>query len=160
MDEYGSKLRLVHKNSRQLSNDLKMKDNLDCSSTSNQTDSSSQRKEKEEYTYKYLREKVNDVPLYGKDADIFFAYIHVTKRNECEGNDVSFCLEEKRVFHYHVPKEELPPELKVISLIEQGEWSYSLTEQEYLELIDNEKTSDVDFITYRLNKRRLLYVIE
>lgn len=170
MYEYGSKLRVVHKNSRQADkgkiptrkvNNDKIEINI--------LESTPERKEIVEYSYKYLREKVNNVPLFGKSADIFFAYVHVTKKtfspNPCAISDsdafnISFTFEEKRVIHYHVPKEKLPQELKVISFIEQGEWSYSLNEEEYLELIDCKKTSDVDFITYRLNKRRLLYVIE
>lgn len=120
-----------------------------------------------EYTYKYLREKVNNVPLFGKDADIFFAYIHVTKKVSkpnplATSKDDAYCVsttfEEKRVIHYHVPKEDLPSELKVINKIAEGEWSYELTEAEYLELIDGEKTTDVEFITYGLDKRKLFYI--
>ncbi|MFG3435109.1 hypothetical protein [Lysinibacillus fusiformis] len=135
----------------------------------NTLNSSDNQTELVEYSYKYLREKVNDVPLFGESADIFFAYIHVTKYiskpnpNASSDDDafiVSRSYDEERVFHFHMPKEKLPTNLKVIALIEQGEWVYDLTEEEYLELNDCEKTSDLDFITYRLDKRRFLYRVK
>ncbi|MFJ7891367.1 hypothetical protein ACIQYL_25395 [Lysinibacillus xylanilyticus] len=135
----------------------------------NTINSSDNRKELVEYSYKYLREKVNNVPLFGESADVFYAYIHITKyvskpnpqaKSDDDAYIVSRSFDEERVFHFHVPKERLPVNLKVIALIEQGEWAYELTEEEYHELTDCEKTSDLDFITYRLDKRRFFYLVK
>ena len=124
----------------------------------------------EHLNYNYNRTKVSNLPIKSTIlGDMFFVYIHVTgiikkKRIDEEMNveffEDSYVDREERVIHFHLPTEKIPKEYESVKLISDGDWSYHLTEEEYLRLVNPELTSDTEYILYNLDRKQRLQLIE